>query len=62
MTWVLLFPSVKETDLIYEGIATLIFLCDTGEWKTKETDLIYEGIATDPGVVGADIFGTKKLT
>jgi len=39
----------KETDLIYEGIATfsrLLFYFIAQ--MTKETDLIYEGIATQP--------------
>jgi len=39
--------AVKETDLIYEGIATRFdFLPFTNVVITKETDLIYEGIAT----------------
>ena len=39
---------VKETDLIYEGIATYRYphRINVTIW-TKETDLIYEGIATD---------------
>jgi len=39
--------KVKETDLIYEGIATLIpsHMISLYEME-KETDLIYEGIAT----------------
>ncbi len=39
---------LKETDLIYEGIATLVlcFACVLHN-SHKETDLIYEGIATD---------------
>jgi len=39
--------GAKETDLIYEGIATAsgrIWICCSG--MPKETDLIYEGIAT----------------
>jgi len=38
---------LKETDLIYEGIATmLIFSGISIDVSNKETDLIYEGIAT----------------
>jgi len=43
----MLAQSRKETDLIYEGIATkgdILALKNTV--KVKETDLIYEGIAT----------------
>jgi len=37
----------KETDLIYEGIATSWLLNGRPcSWLLKETDLIYEGIAT----------------
>ncbi len=36
----------KETDLIYEGIATKEKTDLTKEIALKETDLIYEGIAT----------------
>ena len=38
---------MKETDLIYEGIATVCGFVDvTTAVFEKETDLIYEGIAT----------------
>ncbi len=37
---------LKETDLIYEGIATLQFIFSLLSRFCKETDLIYEGIAT----------------
>ena len=37
---------IKETDLIYEGIATFSGLGDLTKDLLKETDLIYEGIAT----------------
>jgi len=36
----------KETDLIYEGIATIHQLPVRPKYPLKETDLIYEGIAT----------------
>ena len=36
----------KETDLIYEGIATSSRSVDLISLSLKETDLIYEGIAT----------------
>ena len=38
--------SLKETDLIYEGIATISLVLDPTLLFLKETDLIYEGIAT----------------
>ena len=38
--------SGKETDLIYEGIATLLPIPIKLRLFLKETDLIYEGIAT----------------
>ena len=37
---------MKETDLIYEGIATESVIVDIEMVEEKETDLIYEGIAT----------------
>ena len=37
---------IKETDLIYEGIATNPPTTIWSDIITKETDLIYEGIAT----------------
>jgi len=41
----------KETDLIYEGIATNVsFFIHLRPDTSKETDLIYEGIAT-PSVI-----------
>jgi len=36
----------KETDLIYEGIATAMKARRENPYTRKETDLIYEGIAT----------------
>jgi len=36
----------KETDLIYEGIATIRVSAFISVTSLKETDLIYEGIAT----------------
>ena len=42
-----LLGGAKETDLIYEGIATLIPPAPVAKsGREKETDLIYEGIAT----------------
>jgi hypothetical protein len=42
-----LLGGAKETDLIYEGIATAGHASsDCRPWRRKETDLIYEGIAT----------------
>jgi len=42
-----LLGGAKETDLIYEGIATLCQChCFYLHHLIKETDLIYEGIAT----------------
>ena len=37
---------IKETDLIYEGIATVTVKPRLYKRFRKETDLIYEGIAT----------------
>ena len=43
---------MKETDLIYEGIATESVIVDIEMVEEKETDLIYEGIATHTGKAG----------
>ncbi len=58
-----LLGGAKETDLIYEGIATYLnyLFCLSGS-RFKETDLIYEGIATIALRALPDIFAIKKLT
>ncbi len=53
----------KETDLIYEGIATLYDLAVEPLQDGKETDLIYEGIATCiTGLAICKRLQEKKLT
>ena len=53
----------KETDLIYEGIATLNPIQPNYQTRyNKETDLIYEGIATEVVVSIAASSISKKLT
>jgi len=54
---------MKETDLIYEGIATESVIVDIEMVEEKETDLIYEGIATLLCLaISANPYPTKKLT
>ena len=53
---------LKETDLIYEGIATLPKALSVSV-SGKETDLIYEGIATYLGAARSFVWlARKKLT
>ena len=54
---------MKETDLIYEGIATESVIVDIEMVEEKETDLIYEGIATfSSSFYLSNPYPTKKLT
>jgi len=53
---------MKETDLIYEGIATLPPAFDNIIIANKETDLIYEGIATTMTTFECWLKVGKKLT
>jgi len=53
---------LKETDLIYEGIATLARPVDHNTVFSKETDLIYEGIATYCQTTPLQTLSLKKLT
>jgi len=58
----LLPQNSKETDLIYEGIATLVDIRLPAS-VIKETDLIYEGIATNSSRFALSLTPLeKKLT
>jgi len=58
-----LFGAYKETDLIYEGIATYLALRAIVRLiNLKETDLIYEGIATFLSLSNFQCLFRKKLT
>ncbi len=49
----------KETDLIYEGIATAPGAPSNTGLRLKETDLIYEGIATFMSMSSRASFGLR---
>jgi len=56
-----IFPlQFKETDLIYEGIATARVPSHPRSFARKETDLIYEGIATHVAWVSSQYPLTKR--